>query len=69
MGEYPENGIVYFIENGRTVRRAYLIEEGPFCSLRCEGHSGDIAGIRLRRDRLYRTKEQAEEAVKRKYHR
>ena len=64
MRDQEENGVVYFIESGRTVRKAYVAEEGPFCSLRYEGYSGEMGGIRLRRSRVYKTKEAAEAAIK-----
>jgi len=69
MEDFEENGTVYFIENGRSIRKAYVAEEGEFYSLRCEGHDGDIAGIRLRKNRIYKTKEAAEAAIKKIYHR
>ena len=69
MEGYEESGVVYFIENGRTVRKAYVAEEGVFYSLRFKGHDGEMAGIRLRRNRIYKTKEAAEAAVKKLYHR
>ena len=69
MKDYKEDGVVYFIENGRTVRKAYVAEEGPFYSLRYQGHSGEIAGTRLRRNRIYKTKEEAEAVIKQLYHR
>lgn len=69
MKDFKEDEIVYFIENGRTVRKAYVAEEGPFYSLRFQGHSGEMAGIRLRRNRVYKTKEEAETAIKKLYHR
>lgn len=69
MEEYEESGVVYFIENGRTVRKVYVTEEGDFYSLRFTGHDGEMAGIRLRRNKIYKTKEAAETAVKKLYHR
>ncbi len=69
MEECEENGVVYFIENGRSIRKAYVAEEGEFYSLRFKGHDGETAGMRLRRNRIYKTKEAAEAAVKKLYHR
>ena len=69
MEEYEESGVVYFIENGRTVRKAYVAEEGDFYSLRFSGNNGETAGIRLRKNRIYKTREAAEDAVKKLHHR
>ena len=69
MSDFEENGVVYFIANGRTVKKAYVAEEGEMYSLRCEGHDGGVAGIRLRKNRIYKTKEAAEAAVKKPCHR
>ena len=64
MRDPEEDGVVYFIENGRHIRKAYVAEEGPFYSLRYEGWSGRTGGIRLRRSRIYKTREAAEAAIK-----
>ena len=68
MTANEENGVVFFIENGRSVRKAYVAEEGDFYSLRFSGNNGETAGIRLRKNRIYKTKEAAEDAVKKLHH-
>ena len=64
MNDYEEEATVYFIENGRNIREALVIETGAFYLLRYNGYSGEPAGIRLRKSRIYKTKEAAEAAIK-----
>ncbi len=65
MEEYGESGIVYFIEKGLSVRKAYVAKVGNFYSLRFKGHEGEAAGIHLRKNRIYVTKEAVYALLKR----
>lgn len=63
VNDYKDEATVYFIESGRIIREAVVAEAGPFYSLRFKGNSGEMAGIRLRANRIYKTKEEAEAAM------
>lgn len=61
--KFKEGSIVYFVENGIRVKEARVVSAGGLYTIAFQGNSSDTAVIRLRENRLYPAKEEAEKHV------
>ena len=63
MGNFNRGENVYFVESGTNIHEGVIISAGSRYTVRYSGISG-TAGIKLPEDRIYRTREEAEKAVR-----